>query len=271
MPRSRPQALHAAALAGANCITCPSRRIITHLDCCPPGNRRPWAEAVTGPSSHFYIINRKQKQTLTTSNSKLLRYLRWLAAVSAFMSAILIAVTILYRILSKTCPGNPHATYCSNWSDGRWLILSPGGWLASSILFAITYFILGRLVSRSAAREAELARRVRTLEETRHEENRKQEKAVARKARIQADLQDQVASGNFSEDTTAPKFAEDWQRIYERIFYWEDDYEAARRSSPSLGEEFRQKSMKEAEDGLDRTIREWRTAHPDGPIPRVLY
>lgn len=94
---------------------------------------------------------------------------------------------------------------------------------------------------------------------------------MARKARIQADLQNQVASGSFSEDITTLKFAEDWQRVYEQIFYWEDDYEAARRSSPSLGEEFRQRSMKEAEDGLDRTIREWRAAHPDGPIPRGLY
>lgn len=140
-----------------------------------------------------------------------------------------------------------------------WLIIGVVAWIVRS----------QRKASAQAA--AQLQRDAGNAQRMQHEADRKARRDAERRTRPHTDLQKQIASGSFSEDISTPGFMVAWQQVYDRIFHFEDDYEASIGLRHSLGVEVAERLRRDAEECLDRAVREWRSAHPNGPVPQTRY
>ena len=138
------------------------------------------------------------------------------------------------------------------------------------VIGAVAYIVRSRRKAASLA-AAQFQRNVDTANRAQYEADRKARKDVERRTRPQTDLQMQIANSNFSEDVTTPGFMAAWQQVYDRIFHFEDDYEASIGLRHSLGAETSERLRRDAEECLARAVREWRSAHPYGPIPQTRY
>lgn len=183
--------------------------------------------------------------------------MRWVIAfIVGFFIAALTGELIQTQVLHNTTP------------------IAQRGVTSDLVIGCIVWLIVAAVIfgvrSRTRANQQAQAQRESDADAARRA-HLEAEKEAARQARPQSDLQNQIASRSFSEDISAPGFMEAWHRAYERLFHWEDDLQECIRNRHVWSDEVAQRYIEEAEERIERTIADWRSEHPDGPVPQSPY